>query len=80
MHFVEYELSPSLISLSHGNTDALNADFPPLLQRVAQSKHLGKIAGNHKEDLHAKGMDEVVKQRQPPGGLGAVHMRVHGSV
>lgn len=24
-------------------------------------KHVGKIAGNHKEDLHAKGMDEVVK-------------------
>ena len=33
---------------------------------IAQKKHVGKITGNHKENLHTKSVDEVVEQSQPP--------------
>ena len=58
----------------HRNTDPFDAHFPPLFQRVAQEQHVGEIAGDDEKDLHPEGMDEVIKQRQPPRGLSAVDM------
>ncbi|MNP40520.1 hypothetical protein D3C76_1341670 [compost metagenome] len=45
----------------HRDADALDAHFPPPFKRVAQKKHVGKIARNNEKDLHPEGMDKIVE-------------------